>query len=237
MNLHVLRSAELAALSGFIGALHEGPAGGPAALAAQVFARIEEVIPNSFCSLDDFELATGRAFNANSALQPAPGWVVRLNELVPREHPAFPLIAANRCAPLRVHDLVSDRALRRTDLYQEIFRPVGGGHQIVLPMPAPGRVAGLTINRDKPFSAEDLAVAALLAPHVQRAYERARGGADPLIALTVREGEVLARIRAGLTDAQIARDLGVARRTVSKHVERVLAKLGVESRAAAAATR
>jgi DNA-binding CsgD family transcriptional regulator len=51
--------------------------------------------------------------------------------------------------------------------------------------------------------------------------------------LTSRECEVLHWIGEGKRDAEIAIILGCAPATVSKHVERILAKLGVESRVAA----
>ena len=53
-------------------------------------------------------------------------------------------------------------------------------------------------------------------------------------ALTPREREVLALLATGQTDRQIAERLGVAHRTATTHVGRVLAKLGLRSRAAAA---
>jgi ATP/maltotriose-dependent transcriptional regulator MalT len=53
--------------------------------------------------------------------------------------------------------------------------------------------------------------------------------------LTAREGEVLSLIAAGLSNAEIAERLVIAPKTAEHHVGRVLAKLGVRSRAAAAA--
>jgi DNA-binding CsgD family transcriptional regulator len=52
--------------------------------------------------------------------------------------------------------------------------------------------------------------------------------------LTAREVEVLSLVAAGSSNTQIADELVVSRRTVSTHVEHILEKLGVSSRAAAA---
>jgi DNA-binding NarL/FixJ family response regulator len=52
--------------------------------------------------------------------------------------------------------------------------------------------------------------------------------------LSVREREVLALASAGLTDRAIGERLGISTRTVGHHMGRILAKLGVSSRAAAA---
>jgi DNA-binding CsgD family transcriptional regulator/tetratricopeptide (TPR) repeat protein len=65
---------------------------------------------------------------------------------------------------------------------------------------------------------------------------RTRGGeAEPWAPLTTREYEVARLIAAGQTNPAIARTLGVAPRTVSAHVEHILAKLGAERRAEIAA--
>jgi DNA-binding CsgD family transcriptional regulator len=53
--------------------------------------------------------------------------------------------------------------------------------------------------------------------------------------LTPRERDVLDQLVAGRTDREIAEQLFISRRTASKHVEAILAKLGVRSRGAAAA--
>ena len=54
-------------------------------------------------------------------------------------------------------------------------------------------------------------------------------------ALTPRETEVLSWLAKGKTNRDIADILGMSPRTVNKHLEHVFEKLGVETRAAAAA--
>ena len=65
---------------------------------------------------------------------------------------------------------------------------------------------------------------------------RGRGSVDePWRPLTAREFEVARLIAEGLTNGQIAAELGVAPKTASAHVEHILAKLGVTRRAEIAA--
>jgi DNA-binding CsgD family transcriptional regulator len=51
--------------------------------------------------------------------------------------------------------------------------------------------------------------------------------------LTAREVEILRRVTSGLTNRQLAEELGVSTRTVDAHLRSVYAKLGVKSRSAA----
>ena len=60
---------------------------------------------------------------------------------------------------------------------------------------------------------------------------RSRAGCD----LTKRELEVLRLVAAGHTNNQIASELGISCHTVRRHLQNVFARLGVPSRAAAAA--
>jgi DNA-binding NarL/FixJ family response regulator len=71
------------------------------------------------------------------------------------------------------------------------------------------------------------AVTALIRDHLQRA----RMGAEPPgDALTPRELEVLKLIAEAHTSDQIALELGIARRTVDRHRENLLGKLGMRDR-------
>ena len=65
---------------------------------------------------------------------------------------------------------------------------------------------------------------------------RGRGAEDePWRPLTAREFEVAKAIAAGLTNGEIAGQLSIAPKTVSAHVEHILAKLGATRRAEIAA--
>jgi DNA-binding CsgD family transcriptional regulator len=78
-------------------------------------------------------------------------------------------------------------------------------------------------------------------PLLARADELGRAGRgrclddEPWRPLSVREFEVARQIAAGMTNAQIADVLFVSPKTVSTHVEHILAKLGVARRAEVAA--
>jgi DNA-binding NarL/FixJ family response regulator len=96
------------------------------------------------------------------------------------------------------------------------------------------RVAGLLVGADdyvvKPYAADELLTRA------RRLVERAH----PLTAsvaerLTKRELEILQLLARGLTQAQIAELLVISPKTVGTHIEHILSKLGVHSRAQAVA--
>lgn len=55
------------------------------------------------------------------------------------------------------------------------------------------------------------------------------------LGLSAREAEVMDRMSAGLTNGEIANELFLSEKTVKNHVNRIYAKIGVESRAAAIA--
>ena len=57
---------------------------------------------------------------------------------------------------------------------------------------------------------------------------------DDMARLTPREREVLERVARGLTNKEIARELGIGPGTVKAHVEKIIAKLGVADRTQAA---
>ena len=72
-------------------------------------------------------------------------------------------------------------------------------------------------------------------PHRHTGVLTERGGPASAASLSARERDVLRLIVDGLTDGEIAAALSIGRRTVNTHVASILNKLGVSSRAAAAA--
>lgn len=121
------------------------------------------------------------------------------------------------------------------------------GYELLVPASLGGEVVGLLALADEPHigppPGEDVATlettAALLAPLLQpapgarnRLSEKDR---RVLASLTRRETEVLSLLPRGLSNAELATQLGIAPGTVKIHVERILRKLDVQDRAQAAA--
>jgi len=102
------------------------------------------------------------------------------------------------------------------------------------------RAAGLGIGADdyvlKPFEQDELvarvrAVLRRMQPQGAGQTSAANNGFH----LTPREREILSLLAGGLTQDQIAGQLVIAPKTVATHIERILSKLGVQSRAQAVA--
>jgi DNA-binding NarL/FixJ family response regulator len=107
-------------------------------------------------------------------------------------------------------------------------------------------IATLNLTRalnETDFTQRDRLIFNLLRPHVDQARRNAEmisarraAEAQPLVTygLSPRESEVAQWLGWGKTNPQIANILGMQPRTVEKHLERILEKLGVENRTTAA---
>lgn len=165
--------------------------------------------------------------------------------------------------PVLISDVLSDRQWRASACFNVSHKVLGAYQQMtVLLARRRTAVRAVSLARERPgYRSHERALLALLRPHllsaIRRAYLRSDGllaiqtvptvelvplgRVDPVLArtarvaesLTSREHDVLELVAAGLTNAQVARRLGVAPGTVAKHLEHVYAKLGVDNRVAA----
>ena len=104
---------------------------------------------------------------------------------------------------------------------------------------ASDRVAGLLIGADdymtKPLDADELLARVGRALTRVDAAERSSNGAGAASRLTPRERDVLRLLAEGLGTDAIAKNLYISPKTVGTHVQRMLAKLDMHSRAEAVA--
>jgi two-component system nitrate/nitrite response regulator NarL len=128
------------------------------------------------------------------------------------------------------------------ELYQELRDRLGEGLPIIFvsgeQTDPHDRVAGLLLGADdylvKPIDPDELIarVRRSLRPRSDPAMGRAK---LDLPTLTAREQEILALLAEGKSSAEIARELVISVRTVGTHVQHILGKLGVHTRAQAVA--
>jgi len=175
-----------------------------------------------------------------------PDLVCRM-ERVAFDHPfsRYSLFTGDLTA-LKFSDFFSVAQLDRSELYNEFYRHADGGRFLATAIYNPRGFS--TINaarsiRSRDFTERDRLVMNMLSPHFEaarRAAERntARGASPvrPLAdyGLTAREQEVATWLARGKTNAEIGAILEMHARTAEKHVERILAKLSVDNRTAAA---
>ncbi|HEX7437714.1 MAG TPA: LuxR C-terminal-related transcriptional regulator [Caldimonas sp.] len=137
----------------------------------------------------------------------------------------------------RISDSIPFVRFRHTALYSEYYRRIGIDHAVALPVRVDDRrlVSFVLNRRGRDFSDRECELLDLVGAHLAPLYRKSAAPAASLDALplTQREREVLRWVGAGKTDRDIAAIVGCSHRTVHKHLERVYAKLGVETRTAA----
>lgn len=127
----------------------------------------------------------------------------------------------------------------------DVYRHLELNYELAVPVHfTPRQAIGVTlVRKTRGFTERDRMLLTLFQPHLRQAYSNAQLAerlapaqtAEQLdFDLTPREAQVGYWIARGKTNWEIARILTIGERTVEKHVERILRKLHVENRTAAA---
>jgi DNA-binding NarL/FixJ family response regulator len=149
------------------------------------------------------------------------------------------LAAARRGRPLLVILDVRLPGVSGYEVHHELRSRFGDGLPIIFisgeRVESLDRTGGLLLGADdyvvKPFAPDELVA------RVRRLVARSAsaGAARSGPKLTGREGEVLRLLANGLDQPEIAKELVISSKTVATHIQHILAKLGVHSRAQAVA--
>ncbi len=146
---------------------------------------------------------------------------------------------------LKLSDFLTRSQLHRSEIYERVYGPWELEFNLSVPVNSrPGTAAGIGAgDKKRDFNERDRLMLDLLRKHFDQAHRNARRtsarlatDARPLAdyGLTRRENEIAQWLGAGKSNLEIAMILGSSVRTIEKHMEKILDKLGVENRAAAA---
>jgi DNA-binding CsgD family transcriptional regulator len=173
-------------------------------------------------------------------------FVERMTTVFP-EHPFNASFMGNPDpTPLMFSDFYTLEEFRKTRLYQVAHdHPGGWCYQLSVPIVLhPGLISSLNFGgTQKNFSERDREALNIVRKHFKQAYQnteaataRAMASSQPLIRfqLTAREAEIGLWLAEGKSNPEIAAILGLSPRTIEKHMEKILEKLNVENRTAAA---
>jgi DNA-binding CsgD family transcriptional regulator len=145
----------------------------------------------------------------------------------------------------RISEFSTMRALRRTRIYAQWFRPQDVDDQLTVGLDAPLRHTKVFLFTHGPghaFDDRDCVVLEALRPYLASRYalweathraEQTGSAEGSLGGLTVRERQVIALVADGLTNAEVAECLWISPGTVRRHLENVYGKLDVHTRTAA----
>jgi DNA-binding CsgD family transcriptional regulator len=233
-----------AALRGALDALH---AIGESCAASGDFARrglecLPRLVSADLTTLSVCDLEDGR----RRVVSDRPGAVsARQVEVFDHYFHQHPLVREHGRKPgavtRRIADLLPEREFRRTPLYNDYYRSIGLDQVMAVPIHVDRRLlVSFVFNRGgRGFSERERDCLELIRPHLGSLYRLSAVAGRPDCApraawrLTMREQEVLRWLSAGKTDKDIGAILGISRRTVHKHLQRIYDKLGVETRTAA----
>ena len=180
-----------------------------------------------------------------------PVFFAHFHEFAPADHRRM----TGTGAALALSDFISRERLDQLGMYREYYRKIGIEDDLNINVQREGVVTCAAVLRSRRgFRGEERELMNALRPHFKQAWANAQAFAtlasasavapqppetwDPAplerrFGLTPREAEVLLWVAQGKTNPETATILGIRPYTVRTHLERIFAKLGVETRHAA----
>lgn len=154
-----------------------------------------------------------------------------------------------RGRPRRFSDVCTRAELESTDLYRELYGPLGINHQVAFTLPGAGRnTLALALHRGgRDFTDGEVELLARARPFLIQTYDNALAYAEgrryspaglrkalERAGLTGKQAEAIAHVARGASNADLATRMSISDRTAQKHLEHAFRKLGVGNRSAAA---
>lgn len=210
---------------------------------------LRALVPSDWCAIHEVPADLPRTISLTDPPMPEES-----HELFARLAPQNPIAAyflrTRDGRATRISDLIDRREYHALDIYRQLYRPLGVEHQIAFTLPSGAdRILGVALSRGREdFSTAERDLLNVARPYLIQIYRNAlthsrlaaeTGEGVPLrkleaLGLTRREAEVLALIAVGHSAPQAAVVLGIAPRTVHKHLEGCYRALDVNNRADAA---
>ncbi len=232
----------------FLRLLSEIPAaGGEKAAFVAVVAALKEVVDGHH-----YSAFYGRiGLPCVDVFLPGEGWLgvdSDLAKLIAQHHHEHPFCRdfffSDRPVAYLRSQMMPDADWHRTSMYRNVDRDYGVVDMIGLYYPMPtGQFGAVFCGAKRHFTAAEFSAVkdfhAVVMPLLEKVPEYPLGPQSDAVTaggLTLREGKVMDWVARGKSNGEIAIILGISQHTVRKHLENILAKLGVENRTAAALT-
>lgn len=156
---------------------------------------------------------------------------------------------SGRGAPRRFSDVCTRAELEATDLFRELYGPLGINHQVAFTLPGVDKhTLALALHRgERDFTNGEVELLARARPFLIQAYDNALAHAEgkretpaglrkalERAGLTAKQAEAMSHVARGASNADLAARMSISDRTAQKHLENAFRKLGVGNRSEAA---
>jgi DNA-binding CsgD family transcriptional regulator len=149
---------------------------------------------------------------------------------------SYPSVTGDTRSVTTISDFYSLRQWRHTGMHTEVLRDIK--HRIMMCLSAPeGHERRLLFFRTSgsDFDERDRLLLRLLRPHIDELYQRLQRRHLAGSTLRPRQREILALVARGMSNNEIAVELGLSITTVRTHLEHIFDRLDVSNRTAAVA--